>query len=61
MYLLSQCVLVKLILTNDGLKGGSNFRDITSCQLICSKKLWFIICSASSGPDPNLCDTCLCN
>lgn len=28
-----------MILTNDGLKGGSNFRDITSCQLICSKKL----------------------
>lgn len=50
-----------MIFTNDGLKGGSNFRDITSCQLICSKKLWFIICSASSGPDPNLCDTCLCN
>lgn len=48
-------------LTNDGLKGGSSFREITSCQLMCLKKLWFIICSASSGPDPNRCDTCLCN
>lgn len=45
--------------TSDGLKGGSNFREITSSQLMCLKKLWCIICSASSGPDPNLWPTCL--
>lgn len=44
-------------LANIGLKGGSNFRDITSSQLICLKNLCAFTCSPSNEPDPNLCAT----
>lgn len=47
-------------LVSFGLNGGSNFRDITSSQLICLKNLWDFTCSPSIVPDPSLCPTCLC-
>lgn len=49
-----------LYFTNEGLNGGSSLREITSFQLMCLKKLCFVISSASSEPEPNLCTTCLC-
>lgn len=42
-----------------GLNGGSNFRDMTSCHLMCLKNEWLLICSASDGAEPNLWETCL--
>lgn len=44
-----------------GLNGGSNFRAMTSFQLICLKKRWFLTGSASQGPDPSLWGTCRFN